>query len=982
MKSHLVHRFAAALGLAASLGVSLFAQSTPTYPAKSDSTTDTVKLATFVVTGSNIPIAADKAAVPVVVLGQAALEQTGLSANALEILRKDIPAFAGRSNAGNSNATNTNQNTAGGSQIALRNLDTLVLINGRRVATSGINGVGGKSFVDVNQIPTAAIERVEVLTDGASAIYGSDAIGGVVNFILKSNYQGAEVGSRYAVSTNDGHYSERSAYLLVGAKTDNLSATFTASWAKTDPLWQSQRPFIRSNLKSGTNFPGFVSGAHLNPSLNSPAAKNPTGSAATAASMAALVANGTYLAAGDPSIPLLNAAPYETMLLRQEQRSAVLNLTGDIVPKRLSVFGDYLWSGTKGFNQTSGFLGNLRTVTVPAGSPYNPTTGALAGVVMGTVNTPMQTTNDGRGNRVTVGARGDIVRDWKWEAGYTYSDNRLDQHLVNEVYAPNVASAIAGGFDASGNAAAGGKFSKVTSLATGSSVVQPALDPFARAGLDPAALANIYGTELIKVASKLDSYDAKVVGSIWELPAGKVGVAGGVAARKETLIGTPDQNSYNLSTDPTKHNWAPGTFFDPFKKSRTINAEFAEARVPIAGEKWTPPGVHALEVTLAGRTERYSDAGKSSVPKIGLRWQPVDEQFTVRFTYSKSFTAPTLYSEYGPPSVALTTADLFFNNLGINDPKLRGVTYFSGNGNNPALQPSRAWSRSIGFGLSPKGIKGLSVSLDYANIFQRGLPAGIGASAIVRSVNDLGSASPYFSAIAVGNMYGQPGGSQAKLATPGGLYNYVVGGSYGNDIYITDHFINSGGVHVRALDFNVAYELPTTSVGRFTVTTTGTYFNSFQVQDLPTLPFYEYAGYATNGKTMSGTLPRYSVYTTVAWRHHGWDALVADTYIPSMPDIANGQVPALYLASNPETDLSYYTTVDFQVGYTVDAQAASRLWGHLKGVRFGVGVNNVFNRFGPYAPKSQPAGSNNSNVDVATYSPVGRLLFATASVKF
>ena len=152
---------------------------------------------TITVTGSSIPTTPSEAAVPVTVLGVKEIEATGVNSNALELLRKAVPSFAGRSNTGNSNANNNNQNTAGGSQIQLRNLDTLVLVNGRRMPTSGINAIGGKNFVDINQIPVAAIERIEVLTDGASSIYGSDAIGGVVNLILKSEYEGSEVGGRY-----------------------------------------------------------------------------------------------------------------------------------------------------------------------------------------------------------------------------------------------------------------------------------------------------------------------------------------------------------------------------------------------------------------------------------------------------------------------------------------------------------------------------------------------------------------------------------------------------------------------------------------------------------------------------------------------------------------------------------------------------------------------------------------------------------------
>ncbi len=471
------------------------------------------------------------------------------------------------------------------------------------------------------------------------------------------------------------------------------------------------------------------------------------------------------------------------------------------------------------------------------------------------------------------------------------------------------------------------------------------------------------------------------------MPAGKVGVAVGAASRKETLVGTPDQNSYNLSTDPTKHNWAPGTFFDPFTKSRTITSFFAESRVPVFSEKQALPLLHALAVSVAGRTERYSDAGKSNVPKLGLRWEPLNDQLAVRFTYSKSFTAPTLYQEYGPPSAALTTADLFYNNLALNgalihDNALKGVTYFSGNGNNPALLPSTAQSRSLGLVFSPKAVKGLSVTVDYTNVTQDGLAAGIGASTIVASINSLGSGSPYFSALTIGGFPGTAGSSQALVTAPQGLYNYIVGGGYNKDIYILDHFVNSGRVHIEAVDFNVAYELRTESAGKFTFTSAGSYLQHFQVQDLPGALIYEDAGYSTNAKTMSGTLPHLRLYNTVEWSQHGWGAVLANNYFGSTGDIGSGAIPSVYLQTNAPSAVSSYMAWDAQLSYTFDKTTAGKLWGLLKGMKLSAGVNNLGNKMPPAAPRSNPAGSNNNNVDVSTYSPIGRLWFVSADVKF
>ena len=989
MSSNPLRRSLAALVLAC-IPAFLRAQ-TATPPAVPPAAADqTVQLSTYVVTGSNIPTAADATDVPVTILGPRDLDETGLNANILDIMRKAIPAFAGRSDIGTSNATNNNQNTSGGSQIQLRNLDTLVLINGRRVATSGANANnGGKNFVDVSQIPTAAIERIEVLTDGASAIYGSDAVGGVINIILKTDYQGAEIGGRYAVSPNTGHYSETSGYVVVGGGQQGFNATVTGSWSKTSPLWQNQRPFISSNFQVKTSFPGVAGGNYLAPNLATPSSSNPTGLLATAASYAALVANGTY----QSSIPPVNLAPYQTILMQTDQKAAAGTLTYDLVPKKLVLFGDYMLSSVKSFAQTNGFLNNLSSVTVPAGAPFNPLNVAATGVVAGNLNLPLETFNHGRGERGTGGLRGEINADWNWEIGGTYSQEILNQDLVNQLFTPNLAAAIAGGYNAAGVATPGGAYSKVIVLnaypAATNFSIQPALDPFARSGLNPASLANVYGTEVINTVSELKGIDGKIVGTPFSLPAGKFALALGAATRDESLAGTPDQNSYNLSTSPANHNWgAGGVFFDPFSHSRRIDSYYAETRIPITSPTWNAPGLHALDLSIAGRSEKYSDTGKSSVPKIGLRWQPFDDEVTIRYTYSKAFTAPDLWHEYGPPSVtAASSATFFSGNLGVSDPRLNQTfSYFSGNGNNPNLQPSQAWSRSLGVVISPKAIKHLTITLDYVDVFQKGLPAGIGASNIIASVNSLGSASPYFSGIAVGGIAGTPGASQTLLASPQGLFNYLVGGNYKSDVYITDHFVNSGGVHVESLDISPEYAFPTESCGTFTIGTTGTYLQHFLFSALPGQPFYEFAGYSTNTQTEAGTFPHYSFYTTLTWKDHNWETTLGNTYMSSMTDIGSAApltyAPANYLLTHPAVPVNYYTAWDLQVAYTFDQAAAGRLWGWLKGVKVAVGVNDLFNRMPPYAGLSQAAGNNYNNVDTAEYSAIGRLYFVSASVKF
>ncbi|HEY8005085.1 MAG TPA: TonB-dependent receptor plug domain-containing protein, partial [Phenylobacterium sp.] len=285
-------------------------------------------VAEIVVTGSALPTTPDRIVAPVSTIDQHKIETTGVDSSPLEILRKSLPAFQGRGNIGASNANNTNQNTGGGAQVRLRDLDTLVLINGRRVAVDAIAGVGGKIFVDVNQIPPSAIERVEVLADGASAIYGSDAIGGVVNFVLKQKFDGLEVGGRYAGAEKG--YNERSAYFTAG-KTfgDRVDVVLNGSYSNTDPLFQRDRDFTHPFFVSSTAVPGAVGTNLLNLNFNSPSQGAPVGLAATAPSIASLIPS-VYTASNAAGIgATYDLSRFQTLLMQQK----VSALGGNLVAR-------------------------------------------------------------------------------------------------------------------------------------------------------------------------------------------------------------------------------------------------------------------------------------------------------------------------------------------------------------------------------------------------------------------------------------------------------------------------------------------------------------------------------------------------------------------------------------------------------------------------------------------------------------------------
>jgi iron complex outermembrane receptor protein len=981
----------------------------------------------IIVTGSALPTSPDQVAVPLSIIGLDAIEKGGVNNNVLELVRKQIPSFAGRSNTGNSNANNTNQNTAGGSQAQLRNLDTLVLINGRRSAVNAIAGLGGKVFVDLAQIPSGAIARVEVLTDGASAIYGSDAVGGVINFILKSDYEGAEVNGRYGFA--DGGYRENSVSFTLGHNlAKGLNVTLSGSLVNSDPLAQNARAFTSPFFSTSTAVPGAVVTGGLfgvlAGTLNSPSQTNPTGLAATAPNFAALVANGTYL--NTPTVVAPQTTPptaqsntgvagtgiggtydlsrFQTILLQQKQKALAGSVTANIVDDAVVFFADAQVAENKSYTQ---FKPVTTGVSLPQGSPYNPVAGTLSGITFGSQANSKQYYNRNDSFRITAGLKGKLAflgPSWNYEAAYVHSVNILDQRQTNVIYAPNIKPAIAGGFNAAGVATPGGAYSQVFSNFSLASplVLVPALDALSRTP-NPTTLGYLFGTEYLHATSKLDSFDGKISGSLITLPAGKLAVAVGAGSRKESLTGTTDSNGFvhadpnfcndggTLASNPS--SWIGGQSADPFPVAcstnapgsrtpggRRITSVFGEARVPITGDGFDIPGFHEFDLIGAVRHEHYSDAGNSTVPKIGFFWQPIDKSFTLRGTYSRSFTAPPLYQEYGPINFRLAGPGI----IPAAFPGLASGVSPVEDGVNPGLKPAKAQSYSIGGVFKPTFVPRLRIEADYSFIKESGFPGGIGFSNIFLDVNQNGAASIFAGNIAKGNFPGSPGAT--PFANPGDLRAYLAAdpANY-NNVFAIDRFTNLGGIRVKTINATVDYSVPTSTWGNFEIASAMAYFISYRFQAIPSQKFYEYAGTATNGGTgVQGVLPKFRAYTTFDWSIGNIDVVLGNTYVSAVHDLGAGGITyETNSAKTPATAfagrIKPYTTFDLRVAYQVKDRD-----GHPNGFSLAVGANDVFNRMPPVSTNAftPSAAYTDNTADVSTYSALGRLVYVQASVKF
>jgi iron complex outermembrane recepter protein len=957
-----------------------------------------VTLEKFVVTGSNIPTAIDAVAVPVTILNRQDLETTGLDTNLLEVLQKRMPIFAGNGNLGMTNSNTAGNSTYGGSQISLRNLDTLVLLNNRRVPDSGVNGRGGRRFVDVNQFPMAAVQSIEVLTDGASAIYGSDAIGGVVNVKLRNDFNGAEAGARYAYSSRKGDYEEKSAYAVVGAKRGGINLTAGYMWSKIEPLKQADRPFSTPIVGRTATISGGVSPSSANfptnflrADLSSPSKAVPTGAAATAADLTALQASGIYPAATFQSIAdSFDISPLVTLTLGSQKKAGLLAGSMTLVPDALEVFWDGIYSKSDTFSQLAA---QPVTATVPANSPYNPTRSSLFAAFR-YVPAPRQFVNTGELHRIVGGARGKFLSRFQWEAAYNYGSNKLTNVLRNVLYNPNLQLALAGGYNAAGAPEVGGKFARVfpnystppgsatlaqwqAQVTPANTVVQPAFDVFARPeGVDPASIVNVFGASSLAFEAVLKGIDGRIsTDEIWTLPGGRIGAAVGYSWAKESLSGVPDDNS--RTTGPTAGRWAGATLTDPFFKDRDIKSAYAEVRIPIFGESMNIPGFRVLEASAAYRYEDYSDAGESKVPKYGIRWRPVGDDLTLRATYSKGFTAPTLFALNGPTTQGFSAVAEVPNVFGIN-----GQT-MARSGSNPNLKPSTAKTHSFGAVFSPKAIKGLTLSVDYIHIDQEQIVGSAGRTEIMRSVEAFGPASPYAAQVAIGNWPTNPDptlGTATRITTAGQLGSYLRAGNSANLIFLTDSNINISGQQVRALDIAANYELPWKDYGRFTVGTTGTFFLHYKFQTLPSQPYFEYAGHVTNGGTgAEGVVPGMRWYSTTTWNKGPWYASLGHTWIDSVTDIGPGGITFVSSTTLKRVRIEAYSVVDASLGYTFTKNRNDTGWRRwVGGLRVTFGVNNIMDDMPPVSPQAY----NDSNADVSTYSPIGRLYFLKADYKF
>jgi iron complex outermembrane receptor protein len=726
------------------------------------------------VTGSSIKRIAAESSLPITTIRAADFIKQGLT-TAQEVLNT-IPM--NQSSTVSSSAVGAG--TGGQAEADLRGLGgdkTLVLLNGRRLANHPYFG----ESVDLNIIPVAALERVEVLRDGASAIYGTDAIGGVINFITKRTVEGAAITFEGYEPLRRGGGAEQRVNLSGGwgdLNRDGYSMFGVLDFHQQSGLRATDRSFARTGVRpergmnavSRTTFP-----ANFFSSLG--------------------VAGNPYYATGcrppdtapatDDPVCEFDYTQYIDIIPETRQYSAMGKFNRQLSPDHLASL-EFIWGrSTNESNVAPPPMSNLG-ITMTSASPYYPGNGntpAFPGLTGENLDISWRPIESGRRLNYDSSSTARLLASLEGTlAGWDY--NSAISHSLGRAR-----SSFRGGYLIDQRIIEG----------VGAGILNP-FGPQSPAGADFLQNSLLLG-EYLHARITSSAVDARASRELMTLPAGPLGFALGAEFRR-------DRAKYFVNRALAGQASSSG-FADAQDQSgqRSIYAVFTELNVPV---------IKDLELNFAGRYDHYSDVGGSFNPKVSLRYQPTP-QLLVRGSFNKGFRAPTLFDLYGPQSTT-NSSDTY------DDPRLcpGGVAIPGANpnivcgqqqlvrfGGNPELDPERSRTYSAGIVFEP--IPSLTLSADYWHI------------KLKDQISELGEQTIF------GNF---PKYQDLFVYDPTGTrLNYVLA--------ITN---NLGEVRTRGLDLSLLYRLPKNPFGNVSLSIDGTYVNKYEYQNEPGGPFTQNAG--------------------------------------------------------------------------------------------------------------------------------------------
>lgn len=858
---------------------------------------DAVELGDVVVTGTYLR-GADSPS-PVTVITQADVARQG-RATVAETLAAMPQNFTGAAYEGSTNtgADRSGRNIGSATGVNLRGLGadaTLVLVNGRRVAGTGTAG----DFADISNIPSSAISRADVLLDGASALYGADAVGGVVNIILKSRFEGAETRVRVG-GTSDGGAEEFLFSHAGGLSWGSGSLVAAYEYHERGELRGIDRDvtedadlrrFGGTDHRLLTASPGNIVRLDAATATYIPLFAIPSGQ------------NGVGLTPGDfiaGQINRTNQLEGQWFLPHQERHSVFLAGRQNL-PAGFSLDGDIRYTERDFFLKTSADAG---TFTVTAANPYfvSPNGSTSHDIAYSWVRDLGPGLLEGRTESLggALGVSGELL-GWNVAAYASGAQETTGRRLSNRVQTTFLQEALGARADI-----------PTTTFRTASDGF---FNPFGGPAANSATILAHIGSGYTDSAyvSTVSSFNLKTDGTIFEMPGGPLQAAFGLDFRAERFESSGE--SFLSGTAPRVTT--------PVSFERDVSSAFAEFRVPIFGPSNARSGLERLELSLAGRVEDHEGVGRTSNPKIGLLYGPTPD-LILRASWGTSFRAPSLRELQS----AYQIGPSFLNRGGGN--VLTLIQY----GGNPDLRPETAESITAGFVWTPAAYDGLRLE---GNWFRTRFNDRIGNPVIQNLTNALNdpALAPFVRYVSPTTSPEDRALVQSLLDDPGN-FNPTVFPATSYGVIVDNRFVNAASVEVEGLDLSARYRFDL-AAGQATVDGTITHLLTNDRQITAASPTEHLLGdpnFPARWRGRAGT----------QWSRGPITLGLAANYV------SGGRDPL----SNREVD--DWTTFDGQVRYDFGAA-----WG--EGLSLTLNVLNLSNSAPPFYDSPNGVGFDGANTN-------------------
>ena len=883
------------------------------------------------VTGSNIKRIQTEGALPLQIISREQIDRAGIfsaeemmtyisaNANGLDNLSSKT-LIAGPTDVENRNSTSN-------SSANLRGLgagNTLVLLNGRRVALHSMKS----SAVDLNSIPFAAVERVEILKDGASAIYGTDAIGGVVNFILRKDYRGVEVSGQADV-TQEGGGNRYKASLLGGfgdISKDKFNVMATLAFDRQEILKGTERSF--SN--------GYQPDRGLSPDTTGTPFATQTGAAGSAIGATFTLPGSTQAynranllsfqgrcAEGGPMMSQFESALWNNPAARfgcaydytavramlQPLDIATFLVRGTMmISPSVEAIGEFIAARTEATNE---FEERQITTSTAAGTflPAYPVNGPYYQDLSQFIPSfnrnlpiayrwrclecgPRKIEHVTDSYRFLGGLQG-AFGNWDWKTALTMGRSEADATL------------------------AGGYYYSVPFrdlLASGQ------LNPWLLPGQTqtPAALAALQaasatGAKLVGGETTLTQVDGAISGEIWKLPAGPLAMAVGFDWRKETYEFIVTNDSGNVIGDVPSDTAQP-------KVDRKVSAIYAELNIPI---------LRGLEANLAVRHDDYSDFGTTTNPKVSASWRPID-QLMFRASWGEGFHAPTFVQLYGLTirgPVPGNIADPVLCPQNPGNPVFCAIRPDSLTGGNPNLQPETAEQWNVGLVFEPA--PWINMTVDVWDIKRKDLVVRLTPQEVVANFTQ--------------------------------FPEYIVRAADGTIDYIQAGLVNAAAENTRGVDVTGRVDWQG-FYGKWRASIEGTYIDKYEARIFETQPFSQLAG-AWSRRTI---FPRWKHTASLLYTTGPWSGTLIQRYVHSYDaERPAGVVPPGW---NPEIDA--YILYDLMFTYT-----------GFRNLTLRGGIKNLLDEDPPFSPHATDFVSG-AGWDPRVGDPRGRSFILGATYRF